>query len=57
MEDFNLKTKYKSASILLILNTLSNDIIKYLTSILDIKNENIEYKNTNINLIIEFLKK
>ena len=42
MENINLKIKFKLASILLILNTLSNEIIKNISEILDIKlNEKI----------------
>lgn len=37
MEEFNLKIKFKLSSIFIILNTLSNDLINHLTSILDLK--------------------
>ena len=37
MENINLKIKFKLAYILLILNTLSNEIINNLSEILDIK--------------------
>ena len=57
MESNNLKFKFILASILLILNNLSNDILIYLANILDLKQENLEYKTNNINLIIELLKK
>ena len=57
MENINFKIKFKLASILLILNTLSNEIINNLSEIIDIK---LKYKNNKINNInnniIEFLK-
>ena len=56
MENTNLKIKFKLASILFILNTLSNDIIKNLLDILDIKMLDKENKIENINHIIDFLK-
>ena len=57
MEENNLKIKFKIATIMFILNTFSNDIIKQLSDILDIKLNNRENKSDNINIIIEFLKK
>ena len=56
MENTNLKIKFKLAAILFILNTLSNDIIKNLLDILDIKMLDKENKIENINHIIDFLK-
>lgn len=53
MENINFKIKFKLASILLILNTLSNEIINNLSEIIDIK---LKDKNNKINNIIEFLK-
>ena len=57
MKENNLKIKFKIATIMFILNTFSNDIIKQLSDILDIKLNNRENKSDNINIIIEFLKK
>ena len=57
MEENNLKIKLKIATIMFILNTFSNDIIKQLSDFLDIKLNNRENKSDNINIIIEFLKK
>lgn len=56
MENTNLKIKFKLDAILFILNSLSNDIIKNLLDILDIKMLDKENKIENINHIIEFLK-
>lgn len=54
MESNDLELKFKLASILIIWNSLSNDIVINLAKFLDIKQENLENKTNNINLIIEF---
>ena len=47
MEENNLKLKFKIAIIMFILNTLSNDIIKQISEILEIKINNNENKTDN----------
>ena len=47
MEENNLKLKFKIATIMFILNTLSNDIIKQISEILEIKINNNENKTDN----------
>ena len=56
MEENNIKIKFKIAAIMFILNTFSNDIIKHLIEIFDIKTNNKENKKDNINIILDFLK-
>ena len=57
MEDNNLKLKFKIATIMFILNTLSNHIIKQISEILEIKINNTENKTDNYYWIFKDTKR